>query len=251
MFKGVFMKKTLIIFCVVVGLQVAVQASEIMTSAKQLGIGRVGVVAYYTASAKEVDFGEYAKYDFIQAAYAVKASVKVWEGWHVYAKAGKFTPEIENVANSSLKYENKDDFDGTVFGGGVKYVLFPDTLVTPAVAVDIGVTQWSADINKFAGSVIVWKNELDITEIQGAVSVSKKLLMIDPYVGVKVFNTDVKWKTNVTVAGQTVNKEIEGDANGISPFVGVKFSPLPFISVIAEGSFATETNISVGIRVGF
>ena len=245
------MKKVFFILCVFVGLQVAVQASELMSSAKQLGIGRVSAVAYGTVSTKEVDFGEYAKYDFIQTAYAVKASFKVWEGWHVYAKAGKFTPEIENIANSSLKYETKDDFDGTLMGGGIKYVLFPDTLVTPAVAVDIGATQWNVDINKFQGSAIAWKNEIDITEIQGSVSVSKKLLMFDPYVGAKVMKTDVKWTTNVTVAGQPVNKEIKGDANGISPYVGLKFSPLPFISIQVEGSFAAESNISAGLRVGF
>ena len=100
-------------------------------------------------------------------------------------------------------------------------------------------------------TVISFKNDIEITEIQGAVSVSKKLLMFDPYVGAKVFNTDVKWQTNVTILGTTVNQEIEGDANGISPFLGVKFTPLPFISIVAEGSFAAETNVSAGLRIGF
>lgn len=246
------MKKIIIIAGLIIFSWTNVKASELMTSARQLGIGRVGVVAYATVSTKEVDFGEFGEFDFVQAAYAVKGTFKVWEGWHVYAKVGKFTPDIESVA-TSIKYENKDDFDGSMFGGGVKWVMFPDTLVTPAVTLDISVTQWDADINKFnvLGGVVKADWAIKATEIQGAVMVSKKLLMFDPYIGVKVINTDVDWKTTVSILGVNEDKEISGDANGISPFVGIKFSPLPFVSVVVEGSFAKEKNVSAGVRVGF
>lgn len=251
--------KMIVVFGLVVCLGGLSGASELMDSAKQLGIGRVAGVAYVTVATKEIDFGEYGEYDFIQAAYAAKLSVKVWEGWHAYVRAGKFTPEIEKVVSgATTKYENKDDFNGSVFGGGVKWVMFPDTLVSPAVTVDLGITQWSADFNKFsnlglpAGITINANSGIDATEIQGAVMVSKKLLMFDPYAGLRAMSTKVKWQTTVDIGSQTfVDKELEGDGDGVSPFVGVKFTFLPLVSVVVEGSFVQETNISAGVRVGF
>jgi hypothetical protein len=223
-----------------------------MTSGGQLGIGRVSAVVFAGSSEKEVDFGEYAKYDLKTQEYGGKLSVKIWGGWHVYAKGGKWSPVIESQSAPTVTYENKDSFAGTFVGGGIKWVMFPDTIVTPAVALDVSGTQYASDINKNNIGVAVnddWK--IEAAEIQGAIMVSKKILMFDPYAGIKIFNTDVKWTTTAQVSGVIQEKEISGDANGVAPFAGVKFSPLPFISVNVEASLGAEKNFAGGVSVGF
>ena len=64
---------------------ISAHGSELMTSAKELGIGRINGVAYYTASTKEIDLGEWGTYDFLTNGYAAKVSLKLLGGWNVYA----------------------------------------------------------------------------------------------------------------------------------------------------------------------
>jgi hypothetical protein len=231
---------------------VCVQASEIMTSARQLGFGRVSGVVYGVNSKKEVDFGEFSKYDYSTVGYGAKLTVKVLGGWHVYAKGGKFSPELKLQTGSQDKFENKDNYQGSFIGGGVKWVMFPDTIVTPAVALDLGVTKSSSDLNKVNGVPVLSQNwDINALEYQGAVSISKKLLMFDPYGGVKFFKTAVDWRTTVDEAGNLVDKKISGDANGVAPYIGLSWSILPFVALTAEGSFGAEQSFAGGLTVGF
>jgi len=237
------------LLCIVAccGLAMTAQASELMTSARQLGIGRVSAVAYYTHNQQDISFDRRGDLDLVTDALIGKVTVKVWDAWHVYLKAGSIGADLEDDA---ILYEKDTDFQGTVYGGGVRRVIFPDTIVTPAVSFEAGATAYTADLKqqKSGGNSAAIDNEVAVIELQAVLEMSKKLAVLEPYGGVKVIRTDVTWKDNNPSAA---DRTIEGDGTGVAPFAGIRFSFIPFVDLTLEGSLGQEQAASVGITIGF
>ncbi|MFH1282454.1 MAG: hypothetical protein ABII27_02175 [bacterium] len=223
-------------------------SAEIMTSARQIGVGRVSAVAYYAHSEQKIDFERRSDVSLVSDALIGKVTVKVYENWHVFFKAGTIGSDLEY---GSFKYKKDNEFDGALFGGGVKYNLFPDTVVTPAISIDIGVTHFTTDLKRLESPSFIGEqkinHEIESLEWQGVFYISKKFFALEPYGGVKLIINDLKWKDNNPDATET----IDGDNQGVSPFLGVRFNFLPLIGLTIEGSLVAEKALSVGLTIGF
>ena len=175
------MKKT-IVFTVILLLPIMAAASEVMTSARQIGLGRVSAVVYYARNEQTVDFGSRGEYDLVTDAVVGKVSAKVWDKWHLFAKAGRIGADFQKGQD---KYTNDKDYSANLVGVGIKYNLFPDTIVTPGISIDISAQQYKADLDKY-NKIQDIDHTIKSTEFQGVLYISKKFFAFEPAVGLKV-----------------------------------------------------------------
>jgi hypothetical protein len=133
------------------------------------------------------------------------------------------------------------DRGGFLGGVGAKLVLWPETIVTPAIALD-GNFGWQ----RYFGEL-----RLDILQYQMAVEASRRFavpdtrLTLEPYGGVKWLRTHA-WLRDI---GSGVR--IGGMKDAVTPFLGLS---LPFHdkeSLFAEASFVNGIHYAGGLSIAF
>lgn len=133
------------------------------------------------------------------------------------------------------------DRGGFLGGVGAKMVLWPETIVTPAIAVD-GNAGWQ----RYFGGL-----RLDILQYQLAMELSRRFgekdsrLMLEPYGGVKWQRTHA-WLREI---GSGVR--VGGVKDTVTPFIGLS---LPFHakeSLFAEVSFVNGIHYAAGLGIAF
>jgi len=218
-------------------------ATEVMPWVTPTSIGGINLEVYYANSTQNLKLditGHEVPYDHVSQKINMKCTFRPMLGLEIYVLAG--------VMGSELKYGNvsyKGGVDGTVYGGGIRYVLLGDIVILPAVSFEFGLNHSSTNLTEENSSKIDFG--LDTTELQGSVMASKKIGVISPYGGVKFFHNWVRWKDRV---GGDKGKGNSGD---ISPFLGGKISLSRLLSIKGEISFADELtyvgglNLSLGI----
>lgn len=145
-----------------------------------------------------------------------------------------------NYASEGVKV---NAFAGSI---GVKYGLMPDTIASPALAVDIKVfAEWfSTDKLKVENQTFDIKALYHSTGIETALVVSKKVnRYIEPRIGIVV--------SAITGKFETVNKTADTTMSMLSGFIGLDAIIAKRMSVITEIEFGTETSVNIGIRAGF
>jgi len=130
--------------------------------------------------------------------------------------------------------------DGTLFGGGIRYVLLGDIIILPVVSFELGLSHSSASLIEEDSTKIL---ELENTKLQGSVMVGKKIGIVTPYGGVKFFHDWVRWKD------ESEGDKGKGTGGDISPFLGGKISLSPFLSLKGEISFADEFSYAGGLNL--
>jgi len=166
----------------------------------------------------------------------IKFNVRLGEKFHPYSKVGISKTELTGYGK---KWESRQD--GIAGGFGLKYVLLQDTVVTPAFAVDTGITFKNVKIKKFDGT------DIDLNyktrELSASFWTSKKLKRFEPYLGLQFSFVD----------GEFGNYDI--DADSINIFYGCGYSYpykfLPGIKFVFENSFVNikNFNFSTGIKL--
>jgi len=130
---------------------------------------------------------------------------------------------------------------GFLGGLGAKMVIWPETIVTPAIALD-GNLGWQ----RYFGGL-----RLDILQYQFAVEASRKFgvpdsrLTVEPYGGVKWLRTHA-WLREI---GSGVR--VGGVKDTVTPFIGLN---LPFHakeSLFAEASFVNGIHYAGGLSISF
>jgi len=215
------------------------RATEVMPWVTPTSIGGFNLEAYYANSTQQVKLDitkTKVPFDYVSQKVNIKCTFRPGLGLEIYGLAGVMGSELKG---GGISY--KGGIDGTVFGGGIRYVLLGDIIILPAVSFALGLNRSSSSLNKENGKEIDLR--LDSTELQGSVMVSKKIGIITPYGGVKFFHSWVSWKDEV---GGDKGKGSSGD---ISPFLGGKISFLPFLSIKGEISFADEVTYAGGLNL--
>jgi hypothetical protein len=214
-------------------------AREVMPWVTPTSIGGINTEVYYAHSTQKVKLditGYQVPFDYISQKVNMKFTFRPSLGLEVYGLAGVVGSELKN-GNRSYKGKMAD----ALYGAGIRYVMLGDIVILPAISFALGLTHSSSNLTEEDGTEIDFT--LDTTELQGTVTASKKIGMVTPYAGLKLFHNWIRWKDNV---GGDKGKGNSGD---ISPFLGGKISLSSFLSIKGEISFADELTYAGGLNL--
>jgi len=212
-------------------------ATEVMPWLTPTSIGGANLEVYYANSTQEVklDIGYKVPCDYVSERVNLKCTFRPALGLELCGLVGIMCAELKNGKPSF-----KGQMDGTVFGGGIRYVLLGDIIILPVVSFELGLSHSSASLIEEDSTKIL---ELENTKLQGSVMVGKKIGIVTPYGGVKFFHDWVRWKD------ESKGDKGKGTGGDISPFLGGKIAFNPFLSIKGEISFGDEFNYAGGLSL--
>jgi hypothetical protein len=130
----------------------------------------------------------------------------------------------------------------------MRKLLFPDTFVSPAVAIEAGLMYGQAPLNSFRSGTsasIPISNTAEVLELQIAALISKKFASVEPYGGVKIFRDYLTLKDNTDVG------QISGVKDSVGVFGGARLYVHPHEALVIEGSVLGENSITIAWNVAF
>lgn len=192
----------------------------------------------------------------------VKLVYQPWESFQYYAAfgVGDYTLRVPSATVTNVL---TGDTPGQMYMTGLRAVLLPDTEVTPAIAVDAGLSWTRHTFNRRApdlsGREPKINQALDMTQYQFAAMASKlfrvtereKLLMfedgvkLEPYGGVKWSRLQAKLKDLQT--GGTAG----GRHDAARPFIGLRVPVYKNEGFFAEATFVDGYQYAAGLEIRF
>jgi hypothetical protein len=241
-------------------------AGETVFSARQLGSSYGAVSVYYTHTSEtlslQVNSNDAIAVGNVQYFSAVTndlatdvKSDRVAVKWSFHP-----TPEIDywlkaGSANYELSYPAASERDtlssdepGYVVGFGFRKLLMPDTIVTPAVSVDLGGEYLECGLQRFQqgnAAATVVSDRVVQTEVQASVIASKKYKVFEPYAGLKVSDEGLSLLNKASV------NSVSGTKNLVSLFAGCKVAMAGKDGLIIEASFIGQTAFTAGWNIEF
>jgi len=243
-------------------------AAEVVLPGTQIAQGKGTVVAYYSHGNQKLNIQvsgrDEIKVPGISQGYfsnvtndlestgdnstaALKLLINPWSGFYYWANIGIGLYDL-SIPSSSVTNKLSSRDNGIIAGLGIRSVLFPDTIVTPSVAIEAGLNYSVYNLSEFQSGVCAEQlidNRLELTEIQASVIVSKVIDRIEPYGGLRIFRTI----TSLT------DKQSTGSVSGIKDnagiFAGIKVKVYPHEAIVLEGNFIGQSSFVVGWNVDF
>lgn len=124
------------------------------------------------------------------------------------------------------------NYPGWLLGVGARMLLFPETIVTPAVSLDFGYTYTNTKLDNFY---------LKVSELQGAILVSKEFNKFHPYYGFRVMPLESELKSIDT------QEKINGKNDNFSLFFGIIGNFFSQGKVFFEFALGDEKIFSLGV----
>ena len=178
-----------------------------------------------------------------------------WERFQYYATYGVGGYSM-SVPSATVKNVLTGDSVGQIFGAGLKASVVPDTIVTPAISIEAGVTESIYKFNRrFPGAVPGGAdNDIDqrLTLMTGQISVETSHLFtvdeswkLEPYGGVKWMRVqaDLKDLGDGSRAG--------GQTDTVTPFLGLRVPVDGHQAFFAEASFLGGYHYGGGLELRF
>ena len=170
-----------------------------------------------------------------------------WENFQYYALVGSghYTVQIPSVTVVNSLHGSRL---GWTWGAGVKAVAVPDTMVTPAIAVDVGLQKSRYFLDRFdqenlSGDSV--NERLDLYQYRVAIEASHQWARWEPYGG-------VKWtRTQAHLKDLSTGDRVGGAKDKVSPFVGLRLPVYPHESFMVEASFADGVRVGAGLELRF
>ena len=161
----------------------------------------------------------------------------------LHVQAGVKIPFIPPI-DLGVIYSKIPTTEITLVGGEVKVGILEDGIVVPAVALRYSMTQLSG-----------LEDTIELSTQQFDLSVSKKFLLVTPYLGYAIVNItstpkDATATTDFTLAGVTYPGLKEETITANKLFVGAKLS-LGLINFVAQVDKAAVTAYSLRFNVSF
>ncbi|MGA2089874.1 MAG: hypothetical protein ABSH12_00210 [Endomicrobiales bacterium] len=153
-----------------------------------------------------------------------------------------------DIPSTSVKNHLASQQPGWMAGAGIRKILMPDTIVTPAFAIEAGVRYSQSSLTVlYPGDFtpISVQNDFLTTEYHLGFVASKKYESIEPYGSVQVT------RTFATLRDINAADEISGEKDAVSVVTGVRLYPYPNESLICEASFFGENGFSIGWNIEF
>ncbi len=211
-------------------------ASELMTGAGQIRKNSFSGEVYYTKEESKLNLeagtnvffgdreGEKIVFKFD---YGLKATFYPWIRFGANLQGYTLA-----IPSSTLTNYYRSNYPGWFLAAGGRFLLFPETVVNPAISFDFGYTYTQIPTDDFY---------LRTSELQGAVLVGKKFARFSPYCGFRVMPT-VNELENRNNQGKT-----KGRNDNFSLFFGLGSKFLSRGKVFFEFALGDEQTFSFGI----
>ena len=266
------------VFCVLAFAALPAAAQLVGTTARQSSSGSLKLLAYYQGVADQsVNFsindagacsaappngavsfacGQSGDVEAKGAGGAglVKVVWQPWERFQYYAHfgAGDYSLRVPSTTISNVL---TGDNHGLIYGAGMKASIVPDTIVTPAVAMDISLTQSRYNFNRrFPGGTPGVSGSIDqrliLMTYQFAVEASHLFTLdeywkLEPYGGIKWTRVEADLKDMVDGA------HAGGKQDTASPFLGLRVPVGDHEAFFAEASFVDGYHYGGGLELRF
>jgi len=137
--------------------------------------------------------------------------------------------------------------DGFRAGLGVAGSFVPVSIASVGIGWNLDYRHLRAGLDRFASGGIVTSANQDFAqdEFQAAVTAAWRWKAIQPYAGLKI----QRRTTRLTDGG--TKESIRGTSDGVSPMVGVEWTPILGESGIIEASFVDEKSITASWLIKF
>lgn len=174
-----------------------------------------------------------------------------WERFQYYATYGIGEYSLQ-VPSTTISNVLSGDSRGQIYGAGMKASIVPDTVVTPAVALDVSMTRSVYDFNREApggGSGNITQR-LELMTYLVALEAShlfeiEENFKVEPYGGLKWSRIQADLKDLVS------GGHAGGQTDTVSPFIGVRIPASDHEAFFAEASFVGGTHYGAGLELRF
>ncbi len=212
-------------------------------SFSQTGSQRIsaGGINYYSDVSAKFDV------DAKSSAMSVKYMFNPHSDLYYWVKLGQGNYELE-IPSDTVKNRLSSRENGLIVGAGVRKMLFPDTIVTPAIAVELNATVSDYKLDGFKpgnGADTVVSDELSLAQLEAALIISKKYRMLEPYGALKISHNQSSLWDNESTA------KIDGSTDTVGLVAGVKIRVFQKESLVFEGGFIDENYVSAAWNIEF
>jgi hypothetical protein len=183
-----------------------------------------------------------------------KVAWQAAERFQIYAHVGAGGYSVK-VPSTTAENAISGDKLGILYGAGFKALIVPDTIVNPAIALDLNITRSHYNFNRITpggtpGINNGFSQALELTTYQVAVETSHLFTLdenwkLEPYGGVKWtrVQTDLKDLVGGGHAG--------GQKDSGTPFLGLRVPAEDHIAFFAEASFVDGLHYGGGLELRF
>lgn len=177
-----------------------------------------------------------------------------WERFQYYAMFGAGDYSMK-VASTTVSNIYSGDNTGRIYGAGFKASVVPDTIVTPAIAIDVSLTRSLYNFNRRFQSGISGASDnitqrLELMTYQFAVESSHLFTLneswkLEPYGGVKWTRVQAELKNLVD------GDRAGGRQDTVTPFLGLRVPIEDHEAFFAEASFIDGYHYGAGLELRF
>jgi len=184
----------------------------------------------------------------------VKIAWQAAERFQLYAHVGTGDYSIK-VPSTTVQNTLSGDKLGIIYGAGLKASIVPDTIVNPAIALDLNITRSHYNFNRInpggtPGITNGFNSRLELMTYQVAIETSHLFTIdehwkIEPYGGIKWtrVQADLKDLTSGAHAG--------GQQDTGTPFLGLRVPAEDRIAFFGEASFIGGMHYGGGLELRF
>lgn len=176
------------------------------------------------------------------------------ERFQLYAHVGTGDYSIK-VPSTTVENTLSGDSLGLLYGAGLKASIVPDTIVNPAIALDLSFTRSHYNLNRISpggtpGIGNGFNHNLDLTTYQVAVETSHLFTIdenwkLEPYGGVKWTRVQADLKDLVS------GSHAGGQKDTGTPFLGLRVPAEDRIAFFGEASFIDGLHYGGGLELRF
>lgn len=268
------------IVCAIVALALACSASSagaqlLAATARQSSSGSLKFLAYYQGVQDQTlnfsinDSGTCSTQNGLPFACGQSGNIEakgaggagmmkiVWQPWERFQYYATFGAGDYSMSVPSTTVANvyTGDNTGRIYGAGLKASIVPDTIVTPAIALDLSVSRSLYNFNRRSPSGNAGASEnitqrLELMTYQFAVETSHLFTLdehwkLEPYGGVKWTRVQAQLKNLVdgSLAG--------GKQDTVTPFLGLRVPIEEHEAFFAEASFVDGYHYGAGLELRF
>jgi hypothetical protein len=184
----------------------------------------------------------------------VKLVWQPWERFQYYALFGKGNYTL-SVPSATVTNVLTGDNYGLIYGAGFKASIVPDTLVTPAIALDLSLTRSDYNFNRrFPGGTPGVSGDINqrlvLMTYQFGVESSHLFVLdehwkLEPYGGIKWMRVEADLKDLID------GSHAGGKQDTVSPFLGLRVPIEDHETFFAEASFVNGYQYGGGLELRF
>lgn len=166
----------------------------------------------------------------------------------MYWVSGNSTSYEIEVPSSSHKNLLRSQDPGWCMSMGLRRLLMPDTIVTPAISVEAGISHSRTPVSVFYGGSSarqVIDNVFSVTEYHIGLGISKKYKVFEPYGAMSVV------RAHAVMRDKAAAVEVGGYRDSANAIAGIRVYPYSHESIICEASFIGESSFSLGWNIEF